>query len=585
MNKNQEQLAVALTNLSDEILEAQGLEKSEEQGGAIVKKKIEKKEKAKPRISFSENPRAAGDVANLYKRKDKLLPDTFIKEIRVNASLVADILRVRGNQLSMFGSIRKNKYDEGVDVEVRKEFIEHITSDQMPKINERIMQFKKKLLTCGNTEGMKQFDKMSLSQFLDLQTKNGLSFGRFATEFVWQDKEQKVLSYFRPADAATIYRAIKKGEHEGYLREQAKSDIARTTGEQVDISRNDEEEYAYVQVIDGIKQQAYTDREMDVFNLFPSTDIEHKGYPVTPLDTVVASVTTHINIVTYNRLYFQNGRAAKGFLVVQSDESNQAMLDDMKRHYNDSVNGVQNSFRTPVMGVGQNDKVSWVPTMTNSGDGEFQFLYDQVARSIISSFAISPAELSGYGYLDRGTGQQSLSESSNEFKLTASRDAGLRPLIMKMQAWFNDILFPLMDPELSQLCTISLSGLDAKTQEQESIQLQQDMPLHYCYDNVLHQVGKKNVGESLGGKFPFNERYQNVINNNSSVGEIIGRFYNDPSAFVDPTLNYRRDPMFWQNLQMLQQANPAAFQAFFSSNKDKLKTLQWLVADMLEEMD
>jgi hypothetical protein len=383
---------------------------------------------------------------------------------------------------------------------------------------------------------------------------------------------------------ATVFRTNKKGEQEGYLRDQARIEIQNLLGDKIDISRYDNDEYSYVQVIDGVKQQAYTDKEMDVFNLYPSTDIEHKGYPVTPLDTVVASVTTHINIVTYNRLYFQNGRAAKGFLVVQSDESSQATLDDMKRHYNDSVNGVQNSFRTPVLGVGQNDKVNWVPTMSSSGDGEFQFLYDQVARSIISAFAISPDELSGYGYLSRGTAQQSMSEGSNEYKLTASRDAGLRPLIMKLQAWFNDVLFPLMDPELSQLCTISLSGLDAKTQEQEAVQLQQDMPLHYNYDNVLHQVGKKQVGESLGGKFPFNERYQNVINNNNSVGEVIGRFYNDPSAFVDPVLNYRRDPVFMQHLQMLQMANPAAFQAYFASNKDKLKTLQWLVADMLEDL-
>lgn len=582
MKKDQENLGVALGNIREEILEAQGLEKSEDSSGAIIKKKSDKKEKVKPRISFVENPRQAGDFSGLFKRKDKLLPDAFIKEIRVNASLVADILRVRGNQISLFGSLRKNKHDEGIEVEVKKEFIEHITSDQMPKINERINEFKKRLMTCGDTTGMKNTEKMSLSTFLYLQTQNGLSFGRYATEFVYGPDNK--MSYFRPTDAETVYRTVKKGEQEGYLRDQARIDIKNLLGDNVDISRYDNDEYAYVQAIDGVKQQAYTDKEMDVYNLYPSTDIEHKGYPVTPLDTVVASVTTHINIVTYNRLYFQNGRAAKGFLVVQSDESSQSMLDDMKRHYNDSVNGVQNSFRTPVMGVGQNDKVNWVPTMTNSGDGEFQFLYDQVSRSIISAFAISPDELSGYGYLSRGTSQQSMSEGSNEYKLTASRDAGLRPLIMRIQAWFNDVLFPIMDPELAQLCTISLSGLDAKTQEQEAIQLQQDMPLHYNYDNVLHQVGKKLVGESLGGKFPFNERYQNVINNNNSVGEIIGRFYNDPSAFVDPVLNYRRDPIFLQHLQMLQMANPAAFQAYFATNKDKLKTLQWLVADMLEDL-
>ena len=585
--KEQEELSLALGHIEDNILSDNGLEKSETgsflvkaepEKGSVELKKVVKKEKTKPRISFVENPRNVGEQ-NLFKRKEKLLPDSFLKDIRVNDSLVADILRVRGNTMSMFGTLRKNKYDEGLEVEVKEEFIEHISSDQMPKINERISQFKKFLINCGNTEGMKQIDRMNLSTFMDLQTKNGLTFGRFATEFRWQDGK---VSYFRPTDAATVYRVNKKGELEGPVRDQARMELERMLGEKIDISRYDSDEYAYLQVIDNVKQQAYTDKEMDVFNMYPSTDIEHRGYPVTPLDTVVSSVTTHMNIITYNRLYFQNGRAAKGFMVINSDESNQGMLDDMKRHYNDSVNGVQNSFRTPIIGIGLEDKVSWVPTMSSSGDGEFQFLYDQVARNILSAFAISPSEVSGFGYLDKGTSQQGLSEASNEFKLTAARDGGLRPLIMKMQAWFNDVLFPLLDPELAQLCTISLSGLDAKTQEQESVQLTQDMPLHYNYDNVLHQVSKKLVGDSLGGKFPFNERYQNIINNNQTAGDIIGHFYNDPSAFVDPVLNYRRDPMFMQHLQMLQQANPAAFAAYFATNTEKQKTLQWLVADMLE---
>lgn len=587
--QEQEQLSIALGHIEDNVLEDNGLVKSEV-GGILIKaetspedgqvklKKVVKKEKTKPRISFEENPRNVGD-SNLFKRKEKLLPDAFLKDIRVNDSLVADILRVRGNTMSMFGTLRKNKYDEGIEVDVKQEFIEHISSDQMPKINERISQFKKFLINCGNVDGMKQKDKMNLSTFMDLQTKNGLTFGRYATEFVWQDGK---VSYFRPTDAATIYRVFRKGEQDGPTRDQARYELERMVGEKVDISRFDSDEYAFVQVIDNIKQQAYTDKEMDVFNMYPSTDIEHRGYPVTPLDTVVSSVTTHMNIITYNRLYFQNGRAAKGFMVLKSDESNQGMLDDMKRHYNDSVNGVQNSFRTPIIGIGQEDSVTWVPTMTNAGDGEFQFLYDQVARNILSAFAISPSEVSGFSYLDKGTSQQSLSESSNEFKLTAARDGGLRPLVMKMQSWFNDILFPLLDPELAQLCTISLSGLDAKTQEQESIQLQQDMPIHYNYDNVLHQVDKKLVGDSMGGKFPFNERYQNVINNNQTAGEVIGHFYNDPSAIVDPVLNYRRDPLFYQHMQLLQQANPAAFAAYFATNPSKKDSLLWLLADMLE---
>jgi phage portal protein BeeE len=183
---------------------------------------------------------------------------------------------------------------------------------------------------------------------------------------------------------------------------------------------------------------------MLVFNLFPCTDIEMNGYPISPLDTVVSSVTTHISIDAYKKLYFQNGRAAKGMLVIKSDEVDASVLDGIKLQFNASINNVANSFRTPIFGMGTTDAVEWVP-FSGEGlhDGDFQFMYDQIARNIMSAFSMSPDELPGYSHLTRGTNSQTLSESNNEFKLTAARDTGFRPLILKIQTFFNEILFPI----------------------------------------------------------------------------------------------------------------------------------------------
>src|SRR5690606_2526448 len=91
--------------------------------------------------------------------------------------------------------------------------------------------------------------------------------------------------------------------------------------------------YDWVQVVDGQPRQAFTSKEMLVFNLYSSTDIEHNGYPVSPLDTVASSVTTHISIDVYKKLFFQNGRAAKGMLLIQSDEIDQPTLEDIKQQF------------------------------------------------------------------------------------------------------------------------------------------------------------------------------------------------------------------------------------------------------------
>jgi len=215
-------------------------------------------------------------------------------------------------------------------------------------------------------------------------------------------------------------------------------------------------------------------------------------------------------------------------------------------------------------------------------DGEFQFLYDSVARNILSAFGMSPDELPGYGHLSKGTNQQSLSEANNEYKLTAARDTGIRPLILKFEDFLNQKLFPLVDPELAQICTINLSGLDSDTRQDEALRLQQDMPIHMNMDEVLDYVDKQTVGKHLVGDIPFNERYQVIVDKYLEVSNYMGHTV-DPAYMIDPILKYRRDGFFFQQLEMLGQTNPEALQAYFASRPDAIDLLKMLSEDMLDE--
>lgn len=549
-------------------------------GSANNKRKV-------PRLAITEDPRQRDNYAGIYKIKRKLLPDSVIKAVRVNNLLVAAILRARGNMMSMFGHVRKDRFDLGIDLILKDEFKKIIEPEQMVKIQERIDRGLKILINCGLTEDLDEKEKMTLPEFMDLQTRNGLSFGRFATEIIYSDEDNKEFHRFRPVDAGTIAPAIKNGDAAESVRRSSIRLLKDLHGIDIDTDILEQDQYDWVQVVEGFPRQAFTPQEMIVYNMFPSTDVEHNGYPVTPLDTVVTSVTTHSSIEVYNKLYFQNGRAAKGMLVVQSDEIDQAVIEDVKQQFNASINNVENSFRVPIFGVSKDDTVQWLSTTPNKKDGEFEYLFDQTTRNILSAFMMSPDELPGFTHLSRGSNQQSLSEANNEWKLTAARDAGLRPLVNHWENFLNNKILPLIDPELSQLCDVVLAGFDAETREKESQRLQTDQPIHMTYDEVMEETGKEPVGPSMAGNVPFNEFYRQALDAYSSVGEIEGFFLDSPGASLDPALNYKRDQFFFQHMQVLAETNPAAAQAFYDGIKGeaRLELMKIYLEDYLEESD
>lgn len=1040
-DKKEKKIIFGAGEIDASILEANNLMKNEGEGAltfAIKNAMGTAKKSSAPRIGFSEDPNSVDHYMGVYKSKKKLLPDSVIKLIRVQNHLVASVLRARANTMSMFGHLKKDRFDVGIEVSIRPEYEEHVTPEQMVKIKDRIEKFKKILINCGHTDGLEEDERMSLSDFFYLQTMDGISLGRFATEIIYEENDNgdpddpkdraHKFNRFRPVDAGTIYKTVKKGESAQSLRQSGLRLLEQVTGKKINIESFDKDEYAYVQAIESMPKQAFAADELIVHNLYPSNDIDHNGYPVTPIDTCISSITTHLSIDAYNKLYFQNGRAAKGILVIKSEELDQNTLNQLKQDFMASINNVGNSFRVPVFGVGKEDEVGWTPMVSSAGDGEFQFLYDAVARNILSTFSMSPDELPGYGHLSRGTNQQTLcldlntkiltksgnltlseilsdeeevytevwtgvkwekakifysglrrriktklnngmeiitspehrfkvigengepewktqkelnqdtwvlvnrknasgnkalpeykgkpltnemaevlgwltgdgnisvrhnkntgnikqaslswfynadkekdlwskhaqilenfglkvknkeiqlnekqvekrkdscfaktanstrlinflydtdfvkflfsigftdsavgksipaflssapedfkgaflrgffsadgtlaknsspkivihddnlrqqtkelllsmgirtnlsegkyknhpnrklnkteaktnlrikdktmffekigflqdhkqpdyadltgfkrwektsfevckkyipfilengkeklsgsdrnnlltvlnpesertissdrliqymkqvklevpswmedfhlekivsitdmgemvemgdveifdnehafiangmvvhnSESSNEFKLSAARDTGLRPLVLQFQSFLNEKMFHIMDPELAQLCTIKLSGLDAQSREQETVRLQQQMPIHMDYDQVMVDVDKKPVGERMAGKIPFNEHYQIIADKYINVSDIIAEFMKSPAALADPLLKYKRDPFFIQNMQVLMQVNPAAIKAYYSTKPYAIEILKMMIQDYLEE--
>lgn len=545
-----------------------------------------------PALAFMESPNYNDAYAGVVKSKRNEIPDSILKMIRVQDHLVAAILRTRGGQISQFGKKRADRFDKGMEIKIKPEFFKLLNTEQYEKVVERIKRLETILLNCGHTEGLENQQKMTLSQFLNIQVQNACTFGWMGTEIIYDretDPDQSgefPFNRFRPIDAGTIYKTVRNGEQAGVnTRILAIKELERITGDKIkiDYDKLREDKYAWAQQVEGIAKQYFTHKELLMHDFYPSTDVERNGYPLPPIETVISSITTHISIDTWKRLYFQNGRATRGALVIKSDDVDSPTLEKFRQEFQASINGVQNSFRTPLMGISPQENIEWLSFAGDKADDSFEFIYDQIARNILATFQMSPDELPGYGHLSKGSNSQTLSESNNEFKLEAARDSGLTPIIQHFETFFNQRLIPIIDPILSKIIVLKFAGLEAESKEQEATRLQQEMPTSLSYDEVLHQVDKSPIGIGMGGEMPFNERVQLIWDKMLDVGQIKGRFFNSPAAFVDPMLKFKRDPFALQYLQLLAQTAPNTLMAMFAPKPHALEFLKMEIQDLLDE--
>ncbi|MGH7240813.1 MAG: hypothetical protein ACREGB_00785, partial [Candidatus Saccharimonadales bacterium] len=470
------------------------------------------------RLAFEVDPLSqTSPYGSLYKAKINLVPDHIIKRITgpQGDELVCQILQARSNLLASFGRPRSSRFSVGFQ-------FDELNGSKVPEDDEKYEALKTRmekmteiLWNCG-FKGLEEDSHPNLSQFLKMITRDGLAYGRFAVEFIKAiDKGtgKEYIHSFRAVDVGTIFRIVPQKEKDQSTRTEALRLLQKLKDKDfsIDIERYKEDEYKWVQVMDGRPSQVFTDEELVVYNLYPVTNVEYNGYPLTPLDQSLSAVTTHINITIHNRLYFQNGRAARGMLVFNSDTMDEGSVQKIRLQFHQSINSVQNSWRMPVFVVPTEDKVSWQTIDMQGRDAEFQYLMDNNSRVILSAFQMSPEELPGYAHLARGTNTQALAESDNEWKLTAARDVGLRPLMYDIQDFLNTHVLPKFDHDLSKSHQLVLAGLEKDSPEKEATRLQQDMGIHLTFDDIMEQVEKKKIGKELGGQFPLNPQFKQQV--------------------------------------------------------------------------
>ncbi len=511
------------------------------------------------RLAFEVSP-MQGKYISIYKPKTRGVPDSFLKRIAIQDDLVAAIVRAREMQIGSFGRPRPTRFKTGFKINANAGVLDNLSDDQKKELQKKIKAAVARLSTCGDTTEVAQKDQMSFATYLQLSARNAVVLGRIATEIITKPKfgGKDEFHSFRPVDVGTIFIANPDEAGQDGVRARSLNALEQLKNLKLKAEGEIPSHFDWVQVIDGVQWQVFSDKELAVFNFDPVNDWENDGYPVPPLDTCIKAVLTHLNITQHNQLYFQTGRAARGMLVFKSDDVDENMLKTIQQNFQASINGVNNSWRLPTFSISPNDEVEFITMDGASRDAEFTYLTDMNARSILSAFMMSPDELPGWAYLSKGPNSQALSESNNQFQMTAARDVGIRPLLTKFEDFTNNVLFPLIDPELAKMCRVELTGLDADTEEKESVRLQQDAALHLTVNQIMQKVEKPTLPKKFCGDFLLNPQWQAALDKLVPVGVIMEEFLGIEGASKDPRYDYLRDPFYFQQMQLMQAAQQAA---------------------------
>lgn len=318
------------------------------------------------RLAFERDP-TTNNYSAIYVPKERLVPDWLCKRIAVQCDIFAACIQMRSNHVSAFARPRPSRASTGFVIQLNQETVERIenesATDEEKKQaktswQKRIAKASKLLMTCGNSGKFKMLapegsgyvqsyqQKMSFPQFMSQITRSALVVGRIAVEILYRaDKGERKFFCFRPIDAGTIYQARPEIYTEG---EDVKKRIKKIlSGLRSQVIKGQSErllngEFAWIQVVEGVPQEAFTAEECRVHNFYSVPDIELNGYPLTPIDTALTAIITHINVTTYTKLYFESGKGCRGFLVIKSEEVDEKYVDKVRQVFNAQVNSVSN---------------------------------------------------------------------------------------------------------------------------------------------------------------------------------------------------------------------------------------------------
>ena len=255
----------------------------------------------------------------------------------------------------------------------------------------------------------------------------------------------------------------------------------------------------YVQVINGQIENIYSASDLAFGVRNPRTDIYIQGYGYGELEQLITIITSYLNAEEYNRNFFTQGSTPKGMLNMKGDNWSPEELEAFKRQWTAMVQGVENSWRMPVI---NSEGVDWIDMAKTNQEMEFGKWIEYLIKITCGCYLIDPAELNFD--MQGGVQQTPLFESSQEWKLKASRDRGLKPLLKFIAKMINKHIIDKIDDHF----TLEFVGLDEMSEQEKHEMLVEQISSYLTLNEARKQLDLPPLD---GGDIPMNPVYMQAM--------------------------------------------------------------------------
>jgi uncharacterized protein YnzC (UPF0291/DUF896 family) len=488
----------------------------------------------------------------VYRPRYSHITNKTLKEMSLRDPIVAAIMQTRINQVSRFSKPQASRFEPGFKIVPNDPTTE---VGQGTQEEEEVKFLEDYICNTGSNIDRDPDSKMDFDTFLKLVIRDRLTFGAAAVETI-RDNLGRIHS-FVPAPTESIYYANKQlsadvvdqvvqANQMAYKQALAyqQEEKMETADNERERNRAEDEDYEFVQVLNGRVHQGFTKKEMLYKLGNPQNFITNNGYAIGELEFATLAVTAHLQAENYNKLFFTHGFASRGLLHIQGDVT-PSTLKSFRSQWYAQVSGNANSWRTPIIaGV---DDVKWVDLAASNRDMEYSNYVDHIIRTLCALFAISPIEI-GFDYLTKGQGTGGLGQEDNETKLQQSQVRGLKPLLVWIETIINEDIIPNVDEKLAEKYSFEFVGLEAESKMEELERQLQESQVRATLNEIREESGLDPV---LAGEIISNPTWIQVLFQTHTIGQIREHLFGYRGDSDNPKYDYIESPSWFQQRNLV----------------------------------
>jgi len=439
-----------------------------------------------------------------YKDRRYSLTYDVLKRVANQLSIVAAIVNTRIAQVASFSQPYRTTKSLGFIIKHKDP--EHMTTEAERQFIKQLEAF---VLDCGEPGRQNPYSRGprdDFEAFLKKIVRDTLYYDQVTFEVV--PRNNGIPFEFLAVDASTIRLASTDRDAGVGFSYHVRNPVAPLTGRFAGLyagqqygSRDPltDKDVQYVQIINGQIENVYSLDELTFGIRNPRTDIYIQGYGFGEIEQLITIVTSLLFAEEYNKRYFTQGSHPKGILNFKGDNWTPDQLEAFRRQWVASVSGVENAWKTPIT---QSEGIEWIGLQMTNKDMEFNSWIEYLIKITCGVFLIDPAEINFD--LHGGVQQTPLFESSQEWKLKASRDRGLKPLLRFIAKMINRHVIDKIDDHF----VFEFVGLDELSEQEKHEMLKEQIASYMTLNEARRSLDLPDIPL---GDVPINPTYVQLL--------------------------------------------------------------------------